>query len=340
MSQALTYGVFILRGQPVHNAHVHIIKQILAENDYAIILIGSAHMPSTFKNPFSWQDRAKMIHLVPEFADCGRIICRPISDYMYDDVKWATQVQNEAELSVPNAVYTLYGHVKEDTKEYLELFGNWNTRFVDAVEPLNATMIRHLYFSDQFNPNMIAGVVPKNVLDELVARHNSDWWRTICDENKFVVKLRSQYSHLPYPIIFSTADAVVTQGANILLIRRKAIPGKGLWALPGGYVNAIEDRSVFDAAIRELREETKIKVPAPVLRRCVKNQKVFDHPNRSPRGRIITHAFHFDLRADQPFPKVSGADDAEKAKWFPLSAVRRGMMFEDHWDIISYFTGI
>lgn len=333
-------GVFILRGQPIHNAHIAIINRILTENQHTIILIGSANNPSTFKNPFDYPTRMHLINQSITVPGSHHVSIRPINDYLYDDLKWATQVQQVVTETAMYDDITLYGHVKEDTEYYLSLFGTWKSKNLPAEEPLNATMIRNLYFSDQYNPNMIAGVVPKNVLEYLNKMHGSGWWKQIVDENEFILKQKDQYKHLPYPIIFSTADAVVTQGANILLIKRRSIPGKGQWALPGGYINALSDKSVLDASIRELREETKIKVSEQVLRRCIVNNKVFDHPERSPRGRIITHAFHYDLLPDREFPKVMGSDDAEKAKWFPLNTVTRDMMFEDHWHIISHFTGI
>jgi len=150
---------------------------------------------------------------------------------------------------------------------------------------------------------------------------------------------KKQYASLPYPPIFSTADAVVVQSGHILLIKRRAEPGRGLWALPGGYVNANTDKTVLDAAIRELREETMIKVPAPVLRGSIKASRVFDAIDRSPRGRIITHAFYIQL-PDGELPKVKGSDDAEKAKWIPLSEVTSDIMFEDHYQLIQELVGI
>jgi len=133
-------------------------------------------------------------------------------------------------------------------------------------------------------------------------------------------------------------DAVVIQSGHVLMIRRRSEPGKGLWALPGGFLNANTDRSVLEACIRELREETGIKVPAPVLKGNVKRNKVFDAIDRSARGRTITHAFHIEL-PDGELPRVKGQDDADKAKWVPISAVKSEDCFEDHWEIIQYFLG-
>jgi bifunctional NMN adenylyltransferase/nudix hydrolase len=122
-------------------------------------------------------------------------------------------------------------------------------------------------------------------------------------------------------------------------VQRKAAPGEGLYALPGGFLNQKE--RIIDGMIRELTEETRIKVPDKVLIGSIKNQHVFDHPNRSQRGRTITHAFHIELPPG-PLPKVKGSDDAKSAAWWRISDInaRWDELFEDHGDIISYFVGV
>jgi bifunctional NMN adenylyltransferase/nudix hydrolase len=122
------------------------------------------------------------------------------------------------------------------------------------------------------------------------------------------------------------------------MVERKARPGKGLLALPGGFVDGSE--KLMDACLRELREETRLKIPAAVLKGSIKNDQVFDDPHRSARGRTITHAFYIELAPNKQLPKVKGGDDAKHAMWVPLADLDPTTIFEDHYFIIKELTGL
>ena len=53
---------------------------------------------------------------------------------------------------------------------------------------------------------------------------------------------------------------VVVHEGKLLLVRRGQEPGKGLWSVPGGRVEAGE--SLAEACVREVREETGLDVVA------------------------------------------------------------------------------
>ena len=268
-----------------------------------------------------------------------RVYVEPNIDTIYNDQAWAVRIQGiQSKYRILGTKDAIIGHKKDDSSFYLDMFPQWEYINVEQIEPLSAVDIRDLYFRSDVNMNFIKSVVPDTTLTFLEQFKSTAEYAQIIREREFVANYKKQYASLPYPPIFSTADAVVIQSGHVLMIRRRAEPGKGLWALPGGYVNANTDKSVEDAAIRELREETGIKVPAPVLRGNIVRSKVFDAIDRSPRGRIITHAFHIQL-PDGELPKVKGSDDADKARWVPIAEVKSEECFEDHYEIIQHFLG-
>jgi bifunctional NMN adenylyltransferase/nudix hydrolase len=330
--------VLIGRFQPLHNAHLEIIKRATALCDRLVIVTGSASQPRTYKNPFTSLEREQMI----KYATGGlsiQISVEANPDTIYNDQAWAVRVQTlVAKHTLPGDKVAVIGHKKDDSSFYLDMFPQWGYENVEEIAPLSAVNIRDLYFKRNVNMEFIRGVVPRTTFDFLASFTTRPEYEQIIREREFVETNKKQYASLPYPPIFSTADAVVIQSGHVLMIKRRAEPGKGLWALPGGYVNANTDKSVEDAAIRELREETMIKVPAPVLRGSIVRSKVFDAVDRSPRGRIITHAFHIQL-PDGELPKVKGSDDAEKARWVPIAEVRSEECFEDHFEILQHFLG-
>ena len=333
--------VYIGRFQPCHLAHVETIRRATQLSRQVIVIVGSAKQPRTYKNPFTSQERELMIRsAVDQVGDktCAIRIEHNI-DTIYNDQAWAIRVQAivaKHSHGLPNI--GIIGHDKDESTFYLKMFPQWGREEVELIEPLNATEIRDLYFRRDANLRFIEGVVPRSVAEFLRNFKNTKEYEQIIREREFVAQYKKQYESLPYPPIFVTVDAVVIQSGHVLMIRRRSEPGRGLWALPGGFVNAQTDRGVQDAMLRELREETGIKVPAPVLAGSIKDVRVFDAIDRSARGRTITHA-HKIMLPDGELPRVKGMDDADKARWVPLADVRSEECFEDHWDIIQWAVG-
>ena len=131
-----------------------------------------------------------------------------------------------------------------------------------------------------------------------------------------------------YPRPALTTDAlIVAQKENqyfILLIERKFDPFKGLFALPGGFVNM--DEELETACARELFEETGISVPA------LKQFHTYGAVDRDPRGRTVSVVFWSIL--DELVVPIAG-DDAAIAKWIPLNSLPP--LAFDHQNIILQF---
>jgi len=136
----------------------------------------------------------------------------------------------------------------------------------------------------------------------------------------------------PYPINLVAADAVVVKHGHVLVVERA---DTGKLACPGGFVGV--DETTYAAAIRELKEETGFDI----MNMYPTDYRVFDRPDRSPgRGRIISHAYFFNLPNYGGLPQVKGADDARRAYWITFHDVlyiRQHDFFEDHQSIIYNF---
>lgn len=346
---AYDYLVFIGRFEPFHNGHAAVARHALAQAKKLIFLIGSADTPRTIRNPWTVAERAVMIQAALEGAE-SRLILRPLRDHLYNESLWIAGVQRTVAEAIradggdSDARIGLIGFDKDASSYYLKEFPQWPLVDVQHTEALSATELRRYLFEAgdlDFNGAllMLRGNVPSPVFDMLEAfRRSSPAYTQLVAEYRFIQQYRAAWRDAPYAPTFVTTDAVVVHSGHVLLVRRRAEPGKGLWALPGGFVG--QDEALLDCCLRELREETRLKIPVPVLKGSLKRQRVFDHPERSQRGRTITHAFHFDF----PFgdlPDVRGGDDADKARWVPVcEALDMGpKLYEDHLHILEFFLG-
>jgi bifunctional NMN adenylyltransferase/nudix hydrolase len=328
--------VFIGRFQPFHNGHKAIVDAAIKQAKEVIIVVGSSFASRNIRNPFTFEERRQMIKAVfPQ--DNVKVV--PVADYPYDDNKWVNAVRNVVhgalKWSADPIRIGLIGHEKDGSSFYLKIFPTWDSIAVPNVDGINATDIREDMMHGDIKPEMMPDEAYWKLLDICSGQK---WFKTLREEFQMVKRYKESWKAAPFPPTFVTVDAVVVQSGHLLLVKRGAMPGKGLWALPGGFLN--QEETLLDGAIRELKEETKIKVPVPVLKGSIKDSKTFDHPNRSSRGRTITTAFYIDLGFGEELPKVKGSDDAQDARWVPFNEVDREQMFEDHFAILDNFINI
>lgn len=339
------YDVLALIGrfQGLHKAHEELLEIAGKMADKVVVIIGSAGSPRSPKNPWTSAERAEMLSPVMTRLAAHTGASYHIDynvDTIYDNDGWVARIQD---IVYSNSGATdrigLIGHKKDmSTKEYLEMFPQWEFVGVDLIQQLDATQIREIYFSDNYNPNFLAGVVSPTVLKFLDHFRMKAEFEYIMNEKRVIADRKKAYENLPYPHVAVTVDAVVTMCGHLLLIKRKSAPGKGLWALPGGYFDAVKDATPTDGILRELEEETLIDLPKKILRGSIKKVEIFSHPSRSQLGRSITFAAHIPLENNgKGLPTVTGADDAERARWTPFVEIDRSTLFDDHYDIISNF---
>lgn len=348
--KAFDFLVFIGRFQPFHNGHLAVINEGLKQAEQLIVLCGSAHQPRSVRNPWSFSERESMILGAIKRADQQRVHIAPLMDIVYNDESWVRNVQSTinglvtAHHGVPHKKpqIGLIGHSKDHSSYYLNLFPQWGSVGVDNFQDISSTPIRESVFSASENRQCIDETVkaflPLNIQQDIEHFCQTEVFAELKDEYQFVDRYKLAWRTAPYVPTFVTVDAVVVQSGHVLMVERKARPGKGLMALPGGFVN--QDEKLVDACLRELREETRLKVPLPVLKGSINRQEVFDDPHRSSRGRTITHAFYIELEPNSALPKVKGGDDARQAMWVPLADLDPTQIFEDHYFIVQALTGV
>ena len=348
--QEQDFGVFIGRFQPLHIGHEYVVREALKTTKHLIVLIGSANVARDPRNPFTYEERLAMFRkaFAYEMAE-KRLIVAPLDDHFYSDTAWCGEAQAAVKrivLETGNAdgfnangiadyKISLTGYGKDASSYYLKMFPEWGNIQIDSqYGTFSSSDIRKEYF--QRIPSVPGSILSNDIAEWLEEFKLGEDFRTLLAETEYLASYPEQWGKGP----FVTADAVVIQSGHILLVERGRLPGKGLLAIPGGFVDPIE--RVRDGAIRELREETGIsdakgQIPPAMLASFIDDSRtrIFDAPSRSLRGRIITHAFLFRLPERRNLFKVKGGDDAAHAQWHQIGDLKADMFFEDHWSIIN-----
>ncbi|WP_412074243.1 NUDIX domain-containing protein [Tritonibacter mobilis] len=349
-SDARVLAVMIGRVNPVTKAHIQILETAARAADDVLLLVGSAYRSRSFRNPLTFDERKALVRKVATGLD-ARLDVLPLIDTLYSDRAWAANVRMAVKAYIrarnweeDGVKVVLTGFEKDKSSRYLKWFPEWEALPIEPLKHggrvINATDLRRALFLDEPQADLIDsfGAAPVAAFKGWIDA-NPDAVQTVRDEALYIQRYREQTAAAEqvfgYPIPINTADAVVVQSGHVLMVRRGVQPGKGTLALPGGHLN--RDETADQAAIRELREETRLDVPPGLLANRIRARQVFDHPERSERGWVRTEAFLFQLEDRNPMEKVKGADDAIKALWVPLDQITPDEIFEDHFDILQHF---
>lgn len=339
-------AICIGRFQGLHLGQLAVIRRALALAPRVVVVIGSAFQARSAKNPFTWAERVEMIRLALSEEEVARVGFLPVRDH-FDSQRWVKAVRDgvQAQLGVlPPGQTVLVGHHKDATSSYLDDFPGWLLDDVGSQGALHSSAVRDALFGaagHALEPALSALVsqVPPSTLEFLRAWARLPCYRKLAVEWECLRAEKALWASAPYPPVFVTVDALIQCADRVLLIVRGRAPGQGLHALPGGFLEPRE--TVYQSALRELHEETGLHLLPGDIAHALKGVRVFDHPDRSARGRVITHAHHFDL-GHRPLPEVQGSDDARSAQWVPIAelAAMEDRFHDDHFHILDSFLGL
>ncbi|MHB0775530.1 bifunctional nicotinamide-nucleotide adenylyltransferase/Nudix hydroxylase [Halomonas sp. WWR20] len=340
--------VFIGRFQPPHLGHLEVIHEALQRARQVIVLVGSAWQARSLRNPWSFAERAEMLRSCFDAAANQRLEIEPLLDALYNDDVWVRDVQRKVR-DIARPTYGklprigLIGASRGQSSYYLSLFPQWESVSVPLVDGISASQIRERLFDSSYSANeYLANHATHDLAApihrKLIEFQHRGAYLSLLEEQHLLKQHQDAWAQAPYPPVFITVNAVVVQSGHVLLVKRSAAPGKGLLALPGGFVRQHE--RLLDGCLRELRERVRLKVPEAVLKGSLRSQRLFDEPHRSWRGRTLAEAFYFALRPEQQLPHLRPSRGGEQARWVPLADLEPETLFEDHFFIIQNFLGL
>jgi bifunctional NMN adenylyltransferase/nudix hydrolase len=145
IDQVLKTNVFIGRFQPFHKGHMAAAKKGLENDAILCILVGSTNKRRSYKNPFTFKERRKMI--LSNFTDPydrARVHVLPIKD-QDSDPKWVKHVHKTLNDYWTPRKFTLLTPRKEDTY-YLDLFPDFDRIEIKVRKDVTGESIRRVYF--------------------------------------------------------------------------------------------------------------------------------------------------------------------------------------------------
>ena len=294
------YGAVAGYFAPLSHKDFSVLLEVFSQCEQVFVFITGADCAPSTQTPWSAMEREAMIR-----AALGPLVTRAVFQHVRD-------YRYRPDLAAKAMAETVPMQ-----------------RLPDEATPIRAAFLRE-------GPEGVRDLVLEAVLAWLHDYATTSAYARLHDEQLYIDDYRKSWAVAPYPPIFVTVDAVIEHGDHILLVKRGGQPGRGQWALPGGFVE--DDETLLESALREVREETGLDLAPEAIASHLLGSHVFDDPKRSARGRTITHAFHFRF-SEGEVPKVEGSDDAEQARWMPVKGLEnlRDQFFEDHGDILDYF---
>lgn len=323
------------RLQIAHLGHEDLIRQGLSLARKVVVVLGSSLRPRDSRNPFTWEERRAMIEGAFAPTERERISFVPVCDY-FDDNRWDQAVRNRvlACSDIPNPSVILVGHKKDHTSYYLDHFQGWARYEVTPKYDIDATSLRDVYFEGEDPAARLA--VLKPYVSSGVLSYLQVWSMLPAYAERAAEHRRVKANHKKYgPGPFLTADAVIEVSECILMGRRgfddqgNPAIGHGAWAFPGGFLNPGE--RFYDGALRELDEETGLRLLPSTMEAAFRGTLLLDHPARSPRARLISVAHHWNL-GNMALPELRCASDLMEVAFIPKKdlASLAPHIFEDH----------
>jgi bifunctional NMN adenylyltransferase/nudix hydrolase len=346
------YVIFIGRFQPFHVGHQHVIDKAFELSTNVVLGLGSANLTPSIKNPLSFKVRKEIFER--HYSDrLQNLLTIPIFDEENDAI-WINNTIAKIKTTVlthtnPNKHTTLHGlkdlkigivGFEKDASSYyikqLETKSGWKYISIRPAYKVDATFIRNHWYVNNHIHDL---VTPNTKYTMLKLQVNTNLYTNVVRDYKIVYEYKDMWSNAPFTPIFTATDVIVHNVYRnmLLMVRRGGQYGRGLWALPGGYLES--NLSLHDNALKELEEETGLILDKE--NSTIIEKRVYDQVGRSQNGRIISHVYKFNMKKST-LPRIKASDDAMDCKWISQSEycnLQLEDVFEDHHIMIEQMVG-
>ena len=196
MSDTKKVGVFLFRGQPVHNAHMWHLEKALEENDEVVAVMGSSNKKNMKRNPFPIELRKEMLRgALNNIEDFERINVFELPDWSQESITednsiWGHYLYYNIVSRIGQKQFTIYysdepeiikSWFDDEVRQYVNLE---LTPREEIFTGLSATKIREaLLEGNEDNNNYLSKVLPKNVYN-MVPILRTMWKEVLADPDE------------------------------------------------------------------------------------------------------------------------------------------------------------
>lgn len=221
-------AVYVGRFQPPHAAHLGTVLHALGHAERTLVLLGSANLARSVRNPFSAPERAAMFRAALREAGVKRgwVVLRPLADH-FDADRWAAEVRRRAaEVFGPQVPIILVGYEKDASSAYLRWFPGWSRLSTPHLPGLNATDLRAAFLTGRplpaAVPQAVHAFLRRFAQTPAFARLQREW-----------AAVEAARAALPPGSHLDEERWLHVGAGQVWLHTRREPIGDGLWELPG-----------------------------------------------------------------------------------------------------------
>lgn len=177
-------GVFLARMQPVHNAHLYLVRKALDENDKVLIVLGSENKVDMLRNPYDISLREEMLRECLTDEDNKKLEIVTLPDWSMESDKESDKIWGR---------YFYYNVVSRINQKRFSIYYSDDPKILDSW--FNDTEVRVYITYRNFERSSIFEGLSSTKIRNAFIEDNEDYIKEYCPESvqKRFVYLKKYY---------------------------------------------------------------------------------------------------------------------------------------------------